>query len=495
MSLDSNEIHEPLAPEVPAATTPVKSAMLGVLCGILKGVEKGLDFSPLITVQILKGSHPPLVAMGGGTLAAAIVMVYALFKICLGFGPPGVAFPKTLDLGLFLLFGGLWLLALVFQENAYVGRLLVLWFNPVTTGGIATIMWVSVVCGRSFVAEAAQAQLPPRVWQKLASRKWFRDTLDEVAWFWVKILSAMAGLVTVQPLVVTLFYAGSASESMQTVGTVLQGGQYAVLFYGIVATARDMGKRGRARARARAVRAGGLRADRAMWALHGEARPVSLQVETYSIQSLASDGDPTRAARVLVGAFRDDDRLDYLGSEEGKRSWFTSSLLSLSYFNLVLTSSDAPAGGPRCVMACVPVLSRDQDELNVFNSNEARLEHGFAVPGASEADFPLPDDDLFEMSQLKKKRENGLATRRYIYIHTFGTDSSFKGRGYGRILLRYIVEVSEARSMPLVLETTNALSVSQYERYGFRVVDRVVERPEWVLMVREAKGLGMEGPL
>ncbi len=141
-------------------------------------------------------------------------------------------------------------------------------------------------------------------------------------------------------------------------------------------------------------------------------------------------------------------------------------------------------------MACVPVLSTTQEEVAVFNSYEAWLEHGFEIPGATETDFPLPEDDLINLGKMRLKKQNNLANRPFLYIAYFGADSQWKGRGYGRSLLQYIVEVSEARKLPLVLETTSAHNIAQYERYGFKIVDRVEARQYWVLMVRE---VGVDG--
>ena len=138
-------------------------------------------------------------------------------------------------------------------------------------------------------------------------------------------------------------------------------------------------------------------------------------------------------------------------------------------------------------MVCVPILSKTQEVLTVFNSYEAWVEHGFEIPGVSETDFPLPEDDLIALGKLRTKKQNKLTNRPFLYITYFGADSQWRGHGYGRSLLQYVVEVSEARNLPLVLETTSAHNISQYERYGFTVVDAVEDRQYWVLMVREVK--------
>ena len=44
--------------------------------------------------------------------------------------------------------------------------------------------------------------------------------------------------------------------------------------------------------------------------------------------------------------------------------------------------------------------------------------------------------------------------------------------------MNYVIGVSEAKQMPLVLETSTVWNRVQYEKYGFRVVDRVEGRPD-----------------
>merc|ERR1739836_152672 len=88
---------------------------------------------------------------------------------------------------------------------------------------------------------------------------------------------------------------------------------------------------------------------------------------------------------------------------------------------------------------------------------------------ASTSLSPLPEDDLVALGKMRMKKQNGLTSRPFLYIAYFGADPQWRGHGYGRSLLQYIVEVSEASKLPLVLETTSAHNISQYERYGFEV--------------------------
>ena len=129
-----------------------------VLAGILKAVESVLDWLPLIAVSSLSGSYPPSVALASGTAAGALVLLLQFLKK--RFYHPGAVFPKTMDLGQFGLFGILWVLSVLLQSNQLAGKLLVLWFNPVTTGGVGLIMWISIIQGRPFVLDYVQGEMP-----------------------------------------------------------------------------------------------------------------------------------------------------------------------------------------------------------------------------------------------------------------------------------------------------------------------------------------------
>lgn len=286
-----------------------------------------------------------------------------------------------------------------------------------------------------------------------------------------------------------------------------------ILFYGINENNRRYNRN--KQQEARDIKERGL--DKEMLKLHWPPVKISvsdidasgtteatLAQHSHHIRSLKSETHLNHAGRVITDAFQNVEALEgYLDNQEDKKSLITATFKAISYFNYVLgcfegSSSDnldsfepkvhnIDNSCPRCIIACIPVLSRSQDEINVYNSFEAWLEHGFKIQGATETDFPIPDEYLFSLRKMKNKRDNGLTKRPYIYIAYFGADPAYAGKGYGRSLLRYIVEVSETKKLPLVLETTTAFNISQYKRYGFRVVDRVQGRPEWVLMVREVE--------
>ena len=487
----------------------------GIIKGIIKGIENFLDFVPFIIVQSLIGSQSPTFALGAGALSAALVFFYSFLKHCFRTGTNVGTIqlilgfqPKTMDVGSFMLFGTLYVTAQLLQSlsnNDAIGMYLLLWFNPITTGGLALIMYYSILRGRPFVYDYAQDTIPAGVWERLISRVWFQDILTKAAIFWVKILTAMTVIVTIQPLLVTLLYQGDVnmdtSGLMITIGNWLAGGQFLILFYGFYVNARMQGRGRRNTKRARNMKQNGLTEKERC--IYGDSLDLKISHSSHRIVSLSQEEDLMNAAIVLAGAFRTDEMLQsFLQTEEVKLSFFHANLKSVSYFHQVLAcldddmdekqdkkddkenKKDVVVCKPMCVMSCIPVLSKSQEELEVFNSYEAWLEHGFFIPEASETNFLLPDDELFEMGQMKKRKVHGLSKRQYIYIAFFGADLDHQGKGYGRTLLNYIISLSEQKQLPLVLETGTVWNRTQYEKYGFEVIDHVKDRPDIVLMVR-----------
>ena len=486
-----------------------------IVISILKGIENALDWSPLITVQVMNGSYDPVDSLGGGTIAASIVILISFLKYLCKHREDGINAsefrPKTLDLGQFILFGMLWLLAFRYRKNEYVGNFLVLWFNSFTTGGIGIIMWISVLREKPFVIEFAENKVPPNVWKQISSKKWFRLMLTKVAMFWVNIIAAMTAIVSIQPFLVTFFYNGKVNSSMNVLGNILTGGQFLILFYGIYQSAQSTSNQERNKKLVRKIKENGL--DPKKLQLYGppvdkvvsgiKTSNSTNQVYAHQIKSLRSELDLNQAGHILRDAFAHDTLLDYLKDDEAKLSFFTSNVKSVSYFNHVygcydgeskifdMYNNDEEIGishkeNLRCVMACIPVFTRSQEEIDIYNSYGAWVEHGFRKPISSEGDIPLPDDDLFALGYMKKNHDE-LSKRPYIYIAYFGTDPIYKGKGYGGTLLEFIVNKSEEKEMPLVLETTNAENIGLYKKYGFEIVDHVEGKKDWVLMIREIK--------
>ena len=474
--------------------------------GLLNVVEGILDWSPFIAVTSISGNdYPPVTAFFGGTLAAAFVLFYWFlkFKYLSNTSPEWAGRkykPKSLDLGQFLLFGFLFVFSYLVQislspeKQQNIEDLLILWFNPLTTAGIGIIMWISVVCVRPFVFDYAEAQMPAEIWTRLSSKKWFRDQLTVAAMFWVNLLAVMTLVVTIQPILVTIFYDGDpmndASGFMSALGLWLTSCQLLILFYGFYENAKSQGRSAAIKKRVCEVKDHGLTKEEKRLYDNLVIDDVDY-MKNNNMKCLKKDDELDLAAEVLADAFESDDQIHrYVHTKEAKVSFFSGVIKSVSCFDKVLASYEgstfhsSSTQKPSCVMCCIPVLSKSHEELEVFNTYESWKEHGFIVPGATTSNFPLPDDDLIWMGEMKKKAKHGLMRKSFLCIAWFGANPQYKGKGYGRVLLKYIIKLSETHKLPLVLETGTHSNRANYEKYGFKVVDHVEGYPHLVLMIR-----------
>ena len=217
------------------------------------------------------------------------------------------------------------------------------------------------------------------------------------------------------------------------------------------------------------------------------------KTKSHCIKSLTAEKDLDVAAIVLVDTFQKEDAFhDSIDGSKERVNFLRASMKAVACFNQVLGCFDDDDDAtkarnktpPLGVMACIPVLSKSQEEVEVFCTLQACLEYGFPFSGATEMNLSVPGDGFVELHKLKKRTVHGLTKRPYMYIAYLGGNSTHKGRGYGQTLLNHVIEVSEHQGLPLVVETTTKSNIAEYEKYGFKVVDSLADDPEWVLMVR-----------
>ncbi len=518
-----------------ASAMHLKSAAL--IFGNFLAFQSVLDWSPFFVVQSMIGFYSPAITFRAGALAAASAIIHSYSKhiqalrsnpneeegggtginadIEKNKGSDGTVTEsastgtiatvedtpfqaKLLDMGQLILFGALYLLTILLQlvwSNA--GMYLLLWFNPITTGGMGCIMTITVIRGRPFVYDYVKPTMPPQVWNRLMSKRWYQNALMEAATFWIKLLTVMTVIVTIQPLLVTLYYDGNAENDYSGWMTFLRFwltvGQFVILFYAFYVTFKMQTRQRRVRRRVRERIKNGLTEKEQK--LYGDAVDIQMK-NNHRILSLAhnQEEDLKESAMILADAFQKDEVFQgCIDTEEERLNYFRANLKALVDFHHVLVckslgGQDIENGKPKCVMACVPVFSKSKEELEVFHTISAWVEYGWELPSFTETDFPLPEDDTVELAQMKFRSSNGLKKQSYIYIAYFGADPNYRGMGYGRTLLNYAIGVSEEKQMPLVLETSTELNRVHYEQYGFHVVDQVKGRPDWVLMVRPVLG-------
>jgi ribosomal protein S18 acetylase RimI-like enzyme len=58
------------------------------------------------------------------------------------------------------------------------------------------------------------------------------------------------------------------------------------------------------------------------------------------------------------------------------------------------------------------------------------------------------------------------------YLQTLGINPPYQGKGYGTILMRYMLEKVDENPLPVFLETSTERNVRFYERLGFNVMKK-----------------------
>ncbi len=61
----------------------------------------------------------------------------------------------------------------------------------------------------------------------------------------------------------------------------------------------------------------------------------------------------------------------------------------------------------------------------------------------------------------------------HFYLLTIGVVPACQGRGYGRVLLKPLLESCDSQRMPGYLETAKESNIAVYERYGFTVLEQL----------------------
>jgi ribosomal protein S18 acetylase RimI-like enzyme len=89
---------------------------------------------------------------------------------------------------------------------------------------------------------------------------------------------------------------------------------------------------------------------------------------------------------------------------------------------------------------------------------------------------------------IERDRREHMRGRAFIYLQIIGVAPRHQGKGFGGRLLRAIIAESEQEGRPLYLETETEENVRLYERFGFRVIRKLIlpglELPMWE-MARE----------
>jgi len=93
------------------------------------------------------------------------------------------------------------------------------------------------------------------------------------------------------------------------------------------------------------------------------------------------------------------------------------------------------------------------------------------------------------MRPIEEERKKNMQDKKYIYLQVIGVGQEYHGRGFGGRLLRAVMGEADRTGRCLYLETETENNVAMYERFGFKLIGKIIlpveNLPMWS-MVREA---------
>jgi len=93
-------------------------------------------------------------------------------------------------------------------------------------------------------------------------------------------------------------------------------------------------------------------------------------------------------------------------------------------------------------------------------------------------------------SPLEHDRKENMRGKPFVYLFIIGVATKLQGQGFGRTLLRALINNCDTSGNPIYLETEIEHNVKLYENYGFSTIKQItlpiVNHPMWE-MVREIR--------
>ncbi|MFW5686056.1 MAG: GNAT family N-acetyltransferase [Spirochaetota bacterium] len=177
--------------------------------------------------------------------------------------------------------------------------------------------------------------------------------------------------------------------------------------------------------------------------------------------------DASKAGVVLNEAFCDDPLWAALfagetNAEEKRRAFFEAPVRYCLRYGNVVASSDRLEG----IAAWVPGEYAEMTLWRMIRCGSLRtgMRMGASVARKLGRVFEQPIRD----------RQEHMRDVPYAYLQVIGVSPAHQGRGVGGRLLRHVIEDCDARNRALYLETETESNVGFYERFGFRLLKRIV---------------------
>ena len=84
---------------------------------------------------------------------------------------------------------------------------------------------------------------------------------------------------------------------------------------------------------------------------------------------------------------------------------------------------------------------------------------------------------------IERDRKENMNGKEYVYLFVLGVAQEYQGQGIGGKLLRALITESERSGKALYLETETQKNVDMYERFGFKLIKKImlpiIDLPMW----------------
>ena len=200
---------------------------------------------------------------------------------------------------------------------------------------------------------------------------------------------------------------------------------------------------------------------------------MTLISDLYKIQKK----DLKKAVNVITNAFSEDSMWKEVFDEEDKNRVLTEVMVRfcLKYGNVLATSDNLEG-----VMAIAP-HDKEMTTLRVILSGSFFL----SMKISKEA------KKMEILSKAVEEAKKSLNLDPHIHLLIMGVSQEFQGKGFGKKLLRALIEKAQTEKKSLYLETQKEENITFYEKHGFSVKKKIMlpeplNLPMW-LMLKDVK--------
>ncbi len=78
------------------------------------------------------------------------------------------------------------------------------------------------------------------------------------------------------------------------------------------------------------------------------------------------------------------------------------------------------------------------------------------------------------ITEVHEKMHNKYASGKHWYLQTLGVDPEYQGKGYGTLLMNYMIDKIDQDPLPVFLETSTKKNVKFYKKFGFKAMEEAI---------------------